>query len=50
VPLIKDILGDSLHRIEVRKGASAQDGSGARQRADRGGAAVHEGHAADPDR
>jgi uncharacterized protein (TIGR02118 family) len=25
VPLIKDILGASLHRIEVRKGASAQD-------------------------
>ena len=29
VPLIKDILGSSLHRIEVRKGASAQDGSSA---------------------
>ena len=27
VPLIKDILGNSLHRIEVRKGASSQDGS-----------------------
>jgi uncharacterized protein (TIGR02118 family) len=26
VPLIKDILGASLHRLEVRKGASAQDG------------------------
>jgi len=26
VPLIKDILGSSLHRLEVRKGASAQDG------------------------
>ena len=25
VPLIKDILGPSLHRIEVRKGASGQD-------------------------
>ena len=29
VPLIKDILGASLHRLEVRKGASAQDGSSA---------------------
>jgi len=28
VPLIKDILGKSLHRIEVRKGASSQDGAG----------------------
>ena len=27
VPLIQDILGKSLHRIEVRKGATAQDGS-----------------------
>jgi len=26
VPLIKDILGKSLHKIEVRKGQSAQDG------------------------
>ena len=26
VPLIKDILGASLHRLEIRKGASAQDG------------------------
>jgi uncharacterized protein (TIGR02118 family) len=26
VPLIKDILGPSMHRLEVRKGASAQDG------------------------
>jgi uncharacterized protein (TIGR02118 family) len=26
VPLIKDILGASLHRLEVRKGVSAQDG------------------------
>src|SRR5678815_2130676 len=30
VPLIKDILGDSLHRLEVRKGASAQDGGSPR--------------------
>ena len=29
VPLIKDILGKCLERIEVRKGASAQDGSSA---------------------
>lgn len=29
VPLIKDILGKSLHRIEVRKGASDQHGTGA---------------------
>ena len=29
VPLIQDILGKSLHRIEVRKGASSQDGNGA---------------------
>ena len=28
VPLIKDILGKSLHRLEVRKGATSQDGSG----------------------
>jgi uncharacterized protein (TIGR02118 family) len=28
VPLIKDILGASLHRIEVRRGASSQDGAG----------------------
>ena len=28
VPLIKDILGKSLHRIEVRKGASSHDGTG----------------------
>ena len=28
VPLIKDSLGKSLHRIEVRKGASSQDGAG----------------------
>jgi uncharacterized protein (TIGR02118 family) len=28
VPLIRDILGDSLDRIEVRKGASSQDGAG----------------------
>src|SRR5215510_7252744 len=26
VPLIKDILGDRMHRLEVRKGASAQGG------------------------
>jgi uncharacterized protein (TIGR02118 family) len=26
IPLIKDILGNSLHRIEVRRGQSAQDG------------------------
>ena len=26
VPLIQDILGKSLHRIEVRKGAHAMDG------------------------
>ena len=26
VPLIQDILGRSLHRIEVRKGRSSQDG------------------------
>ena len=26
VPLIQDILGKSLHRIEVRKGQSSQDG------------------------
>src|SRR6187402_1630514 len=29
VALIQDILGKSLHRIEVRKGATAQDGSSA---------------------
>jgi len=29
VPLIKDILGASLHRLEVRKGTSAQDGTAA---------------------
>jgi len=28
VPLIKDILGAALHRLEVRKGATAQDGVG----------------------
>src|SRR5215510_6503712 len=28
LPLIKDILGKILHRIEVRKGASSQDGAG----------------------
>jgi len=29
VPLIKDILGNSLHRVEVRRGATANDGSSA---------------------
>jgi len=29
VPLIQDILGKSLHRIEVRKGVTANDGSSA---------------------
>jgi uncharacterized protein (TIGR02118 family) len=28
VPLIKDILGNILHRIEVRKGVSSHDGTG----------------------
>ena len=27
VPLIEDILGESLHRIEVRRGTAAQDGA-----------------------
>ena len=29
VPLIKDILGKSLHHLEIRKGVTANDGSSA---------------------